>query len=193
VIFNQRHLRHVLSSYVDYYQRTRTHLSPARIARKPASDPTPGVEKSRRHPASRRPPSPLRTSRRLIRNSSCSPMVASRPICEVGSGQEAPVYGEDDSLICRGRSAQPFSLWIFQSCRGEPRADMGPKKYRATRRPLRIRYGRMSYTPGPPSAGAQSLSATQLPDISKRLAMSGQGSCHRSSLRAPASVCDMRP
>ncbi|MGA9722997.1 MAG: integrase core domain-containing protein [Candidatus Binatus sp.] len=27
VIFNQRHLRHVLSSYVDYYQRTRMHLS----------------------------------------------------------------------------------------------------------------------------------------------------------------------
>ncbi len=27
VIFNERHLRHVLSSYVDYYQRTRTHLS----------------------------------------------------------------------------------------------------------------------------------------------------------------------
>jgi transposase InsO family protein len=27
VIFNQRHLRRMLSSYVDYYQRTRTHLS----------------------------------------------------------------------------------------------------------------------------------------------------------------------
>jgi len=27
VIFNGRHLRRVLSSYVDYYQRTRTHLS----------------------------------------------------------------------------------------------------------------------------------------------------------------------
>jgi hypothetical protein len=27
VIFNERHLRRVLSSYVDYYQRTRTHLS----------------------------------------------------------------------------------------------------------------------------------------------------------------------
>ncbi len=27
VIFNERHLRCVLSSYVDYYQRTRTHLS----------------------------------------------------------------------------------------------------------------------------------------------------------------------
>ena len=27
VIFNERHLRSVLSSYVDYYQRTRTHLS----------------------------------------------------------------------------------------------------------------------------------------------------------------------
>ncbi|MGD0074608.1 MAG: integrase [Candidatus Binataceae bacterium] len=27
VIFNQRHLRCVLSSYVDYYHRTRTHLS----------------------------------------------------------------------------------------------------------------------------------------------------------------------
>jgi predicted YcjX-like family ATPase len=27
VIFNERHLRCVLSSYVDYYQSTRTHLS----------------------------------------------------------------------------------------------------------------------------------------------------------------------
>jgi hypothetical protein len=27
VIFNERHLRHVLSSYVDYYHRARTHLS----------------------------------------------------------------------------------------------------------------------------------------------------------------------
>ncbi|HEY6419089.1 MAG TPA: integrase core domain-containing protein [Candidatus Binataceae bacterium] len=27
VIFNERHLHRVLSSYVDYYQRTRTHLS----------------------------------------------------------------------------------------------------------------------------------------------------------------------
>jgi putative transposase len=27
VIFNERHLCRVLSSYVDYYQRTRTHLS----------------------------------------------------------------------------------------------------------------------------------------------------------------------
>jgi len=27
VIFNERRLRRVLSSYVDYYQRTRTHLS----------------------------------------------------------------------------------------------------------------------------------------------------------------------
>ena len=33
VIFNERHLRRVLSSYVDYYQRTRTHLSLTRIAR----------------------------------------------------------------------------------------------------------------------------------------------------------------
>jgi putative transposase len=27
VIFNERHLRRVLTSYVDYYHRTRTHLS----------------------------------------------------------------------------------------------------------------------------------------------------------------------
>jgi putative transposase len=27
VIFNQRHLRRVLSTYIDYYHRTRTHLS----------------------------------------------------------------------------------------------------------------------------------------------------------------------
>ncbi len=27
VVFNQRHLRRVLSSHIDYYQSTRTHLS----------------------------------------------------------------------------------------------------------------------------------------------------------------------
>jgi len=27
IVFNERHLRRVLSAYVDYYQRTRTHLS----------------------------------------------------------------------------------------------------------------------------------------------------------------------
>jgi putative transposase len=27
IVFNERHLRRVLSSYRDYYQRTRTHLS----------------------------------------------------------------------------------------------------------------------------------------------------------------------
>jgi hypothetical protein len=27
IIFNERHLRHVLASYVDYYHRARTHLS----------------------------------------------------------------------------------------------------------------------------------------------------------------------
>jgi putative transposase len=27
VIFNERHLRRVLSSYIDYYHRSRTHLS----------------------------------------------------------------------------------------------------------------------------------------------------------------------
>jgi hypothetical protein len=32
MIFNERYLRRVLSSYVDYYQRTRTHLSLDRIA-----------------------------------------------------------------------------------------------------------------------------------------------------------------
>jgi transposase InsO family protein len=32
VIFNERYLRRVLSSYVDYYHRSRTHLSLARIA-----------------------------------------------------------------------------------------------------------------------------------------------------------------
>ena len=30
MIFNERHLRRVLSSYVDYYHRTRTHLSLAK-------------------------------------------------------------------------------------------------------------------------------------------------------------------
>ncbi len=38
VIFNERHLRRVLSSYVDYYQRTRTHLSESKPLRYPCSE-----------------------------------------------------------------------------------------------------------------------------------------------------------
>ena len=67
VIFNERHLRRVLSSYVDYYHRSRTHLS----LDKDCPDSTPGHatqdRKSSRHPTSQWPASPLRTSRRLIR------------------------------------------------------------------------------------------------------------------------------
>jgi putative transposase len=36
VIFNERHLRRVLTSYIDYYHRTRTHLSLDKDALTPA-------------------------------------------------------------------------------------------------------------------------------------------------------------
>jgi putative transposase len=36
VIFNERHLRRMPSSYVDYYQRTRTLFRPIRVAPTPA-------------------------------------------------------------------------------------------------------------------------------------------------------------
>jgi putative transposase len=72
ITFNERHLRRVLSSYVDYYHRTRTHLS----FDKDCPDPRPVVpthdRKGRRYPESRWFASPLRTSRRLIRPISCS-------------------------------------------------------------------------------------------------------------------------
>jgi transposase InsO family protein len=68
VIFNERHLRRVLSSYVDYYQRTRTHLSLDKDCPDPRPIMPPQVRKSRRDPASRRFALPLRTSRRLIRH-----------------------------------------------------------------------------------------------------------------------------
>jgi Integrase core domain len=63
VIFNERHLRRVLSSYVDYYQRTRTHLSLDKDCPDLRPDPTTQDRKSRRHPESRWPASPLRTAR----------------------------------------------------------------------------------------------------------------------------------
>ena len=75
VIFNKRHLRRVLSKYIDYYHQTRTHLS----LDKDCPDPTPGhatrERTSRRHPASQWLASPLRTSRRLIGTISRSPML----------------------------------------------------------------------------------------------------------------------
>ena len=67
MIFNERHLRRVLFSYVDYYQK-HPHAS---FARQGLSGLSPDHDtqdrKSRRHPKSRRPASSLRTSRRLIR------------------------------------------------------------------------------------------------------------------------------
>jgi len=66
VIFNERHLRRVLSSYVDYYQRTRSIYRSTRIAPLP-SDHAMQDRKGGRHPPSRWPASPLRTPRRLIR------------------------------------------------------------------------------------------------------------------------------
>jgi hypothetical protein len=67
VIFNERQLRRARSSYVDYYQSTRTHLSLDKHS--PDSRPVmrPQNRKDRRHPESRRVASLLRTSRRLIR------------------------------------------------------------------------------------------------------------------------------
>jgi transposase InsO family protein len=70
VIFNERHLRRVLSSYVDYYQRTRTHLSLDKDCPDLRPDPTTQDRKSRRHPESRWPASPLRTARCLTCTSS---------------------------------------------------------------------------------------------------------------------------
>ncbi len=112
VIFNERHLHRVLSSYIDYYQRTRTHLSQG------LPGPSPGHathdRKSRRHPASQWPTSPLRTSRRLIRPISCSPI-----LLHVG-GTPAP----QESLIGGFRSrtrlghirfnSQPVSYFSLQ-------------------------------------------------------------------------------
>jgi putative transposase len=67
VIFNERHLRRVLSSYLDYYHRTRTHLS----LDKDCPDPRPIMPRRIRRaiaiPQVERLASSLRTSRCLIR------------------------------------------------------------------------------------------------------------------------------
>ena len=63
VIFNERHLRRVLSSYVDYYHRTRTHLSLDKDCphSRPIQPPRNG--RDHRHSASRRVAPSLRTPR----------------------------------------------------------------------------------------------------------------------------------
>jgi len=70
VICNERHFAACLSSYVDYYHRTRTYLA----LNKDCPDPRPILprqdRKSRGHPAGRRSASSLRTARLLIRTSS---------------------------------------------------------------------------------------------------------------------------
>jgi hypothetical protein len=63
VVFNERHLYRVLSSYVEYYHRSRTHLS----LRKDCPDPRP-IEppaRGRRAPSGRCPASSLPATRRL--------------------------------------------------------------------------------------------------------------------------------
>jgi len=66
VIFNERHLRRVLSSYADYYQRTRTHLSLDKDCPTPPHSAS-QRRKNRRYPKRRWLASSLRTSRGLIR------------------------------------------------------------------------------------------------------------------------------
>lgn len=63
VIFNERHLRHVLSSYVDYYHRTRTHLSLKKDCPDPRAIQPPGPWKSDCAPSGRRPASSLPATR----------------------------------------------------------------------------------------------------------------------------------
>jgi len=70
VICNESHLRRVLSSYVDYYHRTRTHLALNKDCPDPRPIPPRRNRKSRGHPAGRRSASSLRTARRLTRTSS---------------------------------------------------------------------------------------------------------------------------
>src|SRR5260370_3513434 len=62
VIFNKRHLRRVLSWYVDYYQSTRTHLALDKNWPRLTPGNATRDREGRRNPASRRPTSPLRTS-----------------------------------------------------------------------------------------------------------------------------------
>jgi putative transposase len=79
VIFNERHLRRVLSSYVDYYQRTRTHLS----LDKDCPDPRPIMQRRIGKVIATGQVGGLhhryeRLAADLLRN--CSPMVARRPV-----------------------------------------------------------------------------------------------------------------
>jgi hypothetical protein len=67
VIFNERHLRRVLSTYIDYYHRTRTPLSLEKDCPNPRPRMATQDRESRRHPASQWLASPLRTSRRSLR------------------------------------------------------------------------------------------------------------------------------
>jgi hypothetical protein len=66
VIFNELHLRRVLSSYVDHYQRSRTHLSLDKDCPQFRPIQHGSVGRGRRHPKNRWLASSLRTSHRLI-------------------------------------------------------------------------------------------------------------------------------
>jgi integrase-like protein len=83
LIFNERHLRRILSSYADYYQ-PQPHASRTRQG---LSGPSPGhatrERKSHCLPASQWLTSPLRTSRRLIGSIACSPIL--RGCCPTSS------------------------------------------------------------------------------------------------------------
>jgi hypothetical protein len=65
IIFNERHLRRILSFYQEYYHRTRTHLSLGKDCPDPRSVQPPAPREGDRHSASRRFAPSLRTPGRL--------------------------------------------------------------------------------------------------------------------------------
>jgi Integrase core domain len=82
VIFNERHLRRVLSTYIDYYHRTRTHLS----LDKDCPDPRPVMPASGRVVA-------IRKSMASITDTNVSPPDSSRlllPILLCAAGTPVP-------------------------------------------------------------------------------------------------------
>src|SRR5450759_3076854 len=86
VIFDERHLRRTLSSYVQYYHRTRTHLSLDKDCPQTRSISQPTGGKDYCVPRGRRPASSLRTTRRVT----CFDNQTGGPVSNRGSVEQLP-------------------------------------------------------------------------------------------------------
>ena len=123
VVFNERHLLRILSSYVDYYHRSRTHLSLAKDC--PKARPVMRRGKVIAMFAGRRPAPPLPTPRCLNERPAPALLCASPSCCEPSS---APSPLKASSSQARAipalKARSPLSMEKVRTCDRQSSLDL---------------------------------------------------------------------